>query len=159
MSAGASTAVNGQTNYWCNQIASPPHLLQATNVAGYISWGFHSSLHSDYATNGLVTWSGDSRWWIIETIESNNGQRNSDSGNFLQWFSSNAFGGTDYSNTPVGAVTHVDEPQLPGVNKADIYFGLWASGRSLATCSWESYRPPQGFPLVLQVIGDPLIVK
>jgi hypothetical protein len=28
---------------------------------------------------------------IIETIESNNGKRTSDSGNFIQWFSTSAF--------------------------------------------------------------------
>ena len=35
-------------------ITYPPHLTSATNVAGYISWGFHSSLGNAYATNGSV---------------------------------------------------------------------------------------------------------
>ena len=92
-------------------------------------WRAHSTLGYTYATNGNVIWSGSSGWWIIETIESFNGlRRNSDSGQgfFLQWFSQNAFGGSNYSNTPVGAVSHVYEPGLDHVNDPSPYF--WALG-------------------------------
>ena len=53
-------------------------------------------------------------------------------GDFFMWFSAPAFGGTNYSNTPVGAVTHTDEPGLDYVNDAALYFGLWASGKNFA---------------------------
>ena len=61
---------------------------------------------------------GNSGWWVIETIESYNGQRSYAGlgGLFLRWFSGNAFGGTNYSSTPVGAVSHVDEPGTDNVN-------------------------------------------
>ena len=74
--------------------------------------------------------------------------------NFVQWFSSNAFGGTNYSNTPIGAVTHVEEPSLGGVENSSTYFGLWAANKNLAICAWNS-RQTQYF----QAIGDPLVIK
>jgi hypothetical protein len=51
------------------------HVFSGTNVAGYSSWGQHAGLGGGYATNGLITFSGASCWYIIETIESFNGQR------------------------------------------------------------------------------------
>ena len=73
---------------------------------------------------------------------------------FLQWFSQHAFGGTNYENTPVGAVTHTDEPTLGGLNDASSYFGLWAAGKNFAICAWNS-RKTQYF----QAVGDPLVKK
>src|SRR5271169_2619294 len=87
----------------------------------------------------------NSSWWIIETIESFNGQRvpYSLQGNFIQWFSSIAFGGTNYSNTPVGAVTHTEEPGSPeACENSAIYFGLWAAGKNFAICAWNSRQTP-----------------
>ena len=52
---GTETYSNGVYYY-------PPHLTSATNVAGYISWGFHSSLGNAYATNGSVKWTNNSNW-------------------------------------------------------------------------------------------------
>ena len=83
-----------------------PHLTNAVNVAGYICWGWHSSLGGSYPLD-KVEWSGNSGWWIIRTEESFNGQRG---GQFLMWFSSSAFGGTNYSSTPIGGPTYVNEP-------------------------------------------------
>ena len=94
---------------------------------------------------------GDRRWWIVETVESFNGQRASSSGTFIKWFSSNAFGGTSYSNTPVGAVSYVDEPTAGGVNTAARYFGLWASGKNFGITAWNSRVTPY-----FQAVGDPL---
>jgi hypothetical protein len=85
----------------CGSLAC--HITSGRNVAGYLSWGAHSSLGNDYAINGYVSWSGNSSWYLMQTIESFNGQRQTGQGNFTEWFSSNAFGGTNYSNTPVGA--------------------------------------------------------
>jgi len=72
--------------------------------------------------------------------------------NFIQWFSSNAFGGTNYSNTPIGAVTHVEEPGLPDVENSSVYFGLWETGKNFAICAWNSRQTPY-----FQAVGDPFI--
>ena len=94
-------------------------------MPGYMCWGAHSSLGNGYPVNSnLIPWSGQSAWWIIETIEPYNGWRDTGQGNFTQWFSKTAFGGTNYDKTPVGAVSHTDEPYLGGINDAQIYFGL-----------------------------------
>jgi hypothetical protein len=53
----------------------PCHITIATNVAGYLCWGWHSSLGSSYATNGSIQFFGQSTWYIMETIESFNGIR------------------------------------------------------------------------------------
>jgi hypothetical protein len=139
---------------------NPPQITNAANVAGYISWGFHSALGNIYATtNGSVKWSGNSAWYLIETIESYNGQEYNESGNYIQWFSANAFGGANYSNTPIGAVSNVDEPYLPGNNDSATYFGLWAGGKNFGICAWNSYNPPEVFVHVFQAVGDPFVVK
>jgi hypothetical protein len=101
-----------------------------------------------------VSWQGDSGWWIIETIESYNGQPwGGGMSNFYLWFSSGAFGGTNYSNTPVGAVTHVDEPN-GGWNDPYVYFGLWQAGKNFGMCAWNSQRTAY-----FQAVGDPLVSK
>ena len=130
-----------------------PHLTNATNVAGYICWGEHSSLGQTYAVDGTVKWGTNSAWWIIETIESFNGQRQqvSPMGNFIQWFSTNAFGGTNYSNTPVGAATHVEEP-YGGVETSAVYLGLWAAGKNFSICAWNARNTPY-----FQAVGDPFV--
>ncbi len=146
------------TNGDCtSQLQLPQHqLTNATDVAGYISWGAHSTwLGGFYAVDGKVKWTGNSRWWIIETVESFNGSRQwPQMGHFSQWFSADAFGGTNYMNTPVGAVTHVEEPTLFGVNKADLYFGLWASGKCFGSAAWNSRNTA-----FFQAVGDPFVTK
>jgi hypothetical protein len=105
-----------------------------------------------YPTNGLPSWTGHSGWWIIETIESFNGTRGDPGqGTFLKWFSADAFGGANYMNTPVGAVSHVSEPG-DKINSPDVYFGLWAQGKVFAKCAWIS-RKTQYF----QAVGDPFV--
>jgi hypothetical protein len=131
------------------------HITSGDNVAGYQSGGAHTSLGATYATNGFVRWSGDSGWWVIQTIESFNGQRvPCGQGTFIQWFSANAFGGTNYSNTPVGAVCHTEEPTTSGVNDSRVYFSLWESKKNFAICAWASRKTP-----FFQAIGDPLVTK
>jgi alpha-tubulin suppressor-like RCC1 family protein len=69
--------------------SQPPllHITNAANVAGYMSWGSHSRLGNEYSRFGgvRVQWTGNSSWWVIETIESYNGQRATGQGNFTQW--------------------------------------------------------------------------
>jgi hypothetical protein len=105
-----------------------------------------------FSTNGAVVWSGASSWFIIQTVESGNGQRNTDYGGFFHWFSPLAFGGSAYTNTPAGAVTHVDEPQLFGINDRRLLFGLWAEGKNFGQCAWVS-RVTERF----QAVGDPFV--
>lgn len=132
------------------------HLSSVSNLAGYVSWGVHGGFNSDYATNMEITFGDKSSWYLIQTVESYNGRRvDPGQGTFIKWFSSNAFGGTNFVNTPVGAVTHVEEPGCAClINNSSVYFGLWASGRIFGSCAWTSLRTP-----ALQVIGDPLVVK
>ncbi|PWU15818.1 MAG: hypothetical protein C5B50_14660 [Verrucomicrobia bacterium] len=141
----------------CETAGDLPHATNASNVAGYIGWGAHSSLGNDYPFNGVVQWSGDSGWWIIRTEESYNGERTMyGQGIFLKWYASNAFGGTNYSNTPIGGPTYTDEPGAAATDNA-LFFNLWASHKNLAICSWNSWN------LVsvphLQVVGDPFVTK
>ena len=143
---------NGVAGYTASNATQ---ITNATNVAGYMCWGEHSALGETYAINTNVVWTGHSSWWIIETVESFNGMRGGcNQGNFFQWFSSNAFGGTNYSNTPIGAVSHTEEPQLFGVENSATYFGLWAAGKNFAICAWAS-RNTHFF----QAIGDPFLTK
>lgn len=123
------------------------HLMSGTTLAGYVCWGGNGGLHTNYPFT--VTFSGASRWWAIQTYESYNGVRDnsrSSQGCFLQWFASNAFGGSGYSCTPVCAVTHVDEPTLDGISNSRLYFGGWASGRlgpfvlQIQPRHWEGHR-------------------
>jgi hypothetical protein len=116
-------------------------------------WGGFTTNH---AIDGSIRFFGQSRWYIIETMESYNGQRQQvvPQGSFLKWYASNAFGGTNYSNTPVAAVSHVEEPNLSEVNDAAVYFGLWFGNRTFATAAWQSRRT-----IYLQAVGDPLVTK
>jgi alpha-tubulin suppressor-like RCC1 family protein len=145
---GTEITTNG-TNY------NLAHLTNAANVAGYMSWGGHSSLGEDYAVDGVLRWTGRSTWYVISTIESFNGDINeSGMGNFIQWFSPNAFGGVNYANTPVGGITHVEEPGLPGDDNMQAYFGLWSAGLNFATCAWQARNTPY-----YMVVGDPLVSR
>lgn len=132
------------------------HLLTTcTNISGYMSWGVHGSLPSTYPTDGTLQWSGNSGWWTILTLESFNGQvwQLSPQGNFVGWFSSNAFGGANFSNTPVAAVGNVTEPMMvtAGVN-GEKYFKLWATGKPFGGAVWSTQEA-----LRFQAFGDPFV--
>ncbi len=133
------------------------HITNGVNVAGYMSWGVHGyeyQTNADYALNGTITLNGHSGWWIIETIESFNGQREANGqGNFIKWFSSGAFGGTNYSSTSIAAVCHTDEPFL-GNQNSPAFFSLWEAGKNFGICAWNS-RNTRNF----QAVGDPLVTK
>ena len=138
----------------CETLASMPHLTNAMNVAGYITWGQHSSLGGDYPVNGEVHWSGNSSWWIMRSEESFNGQREAiGQGNFTKWFTSTSFGGTNYSNTPIGGPTYTDEPGA-GATDNSIFFGSWAGGKNLAYCAWNSR-----YTIYFQTVGDPFVTR
>jgi len=114
------------------------------------------------ATNGAYAWwSGQSSWWIIQTMESFNGTRFTPcQGDVNSWFATNAFGGSNYSNTPVGGVSNVDEPALIGNNSPGLYLPLWASGHNLAQAAWISQQSAEPFyQPELQVVGDPFVKR
>jgi alpha-tubulin suppressor-like RCC1 family protein len=142
---------------------SAGHITNGFNVAGFGSWGVHgyfSDTNGGYATNETIQFTGQSDWFVIETGESFNGQRVCGQGNFLSWYASNAFGGTAYSNTPVGAVCNVNEPYEVGLNIPSIYFGGWAAGRIFAYCAWNSFPYDNSAnSMCLQVVGDPFTSK
>ena len=130
-------------------------IIQGTNVAGYYSPGVHNAAFSNtYPVNGQLVFSGNSGWYLLDTDESFNGiaYLSSGQGNFTEWFSSNAFGGTNYSNTPVGAGSNTDEPGSTSCNPQQ-FFGYWAAGRNFAFCAWNS--PNLGGSQYIQAVGDP----
>ena len=139
---------------WADNTNLVGHITNGVNVAGYLSWGDHSALKSDYAIDPTkLKWQGTSGWWIIETIESHNGLPYAGHGDFYMWFDHRGFGGTNYENTPVGAVTHVDEP-WGSWNDPQRYFGLWEGGKNLAICAWNSRLTPY-----FQAVGDPFVTR
>jgi hypothetical protein len=152
--AGASTNSITYTNVNpdCGSLAC--HITTGTNITGYFCWGGHSTLGPNYALTGALHWSGNSSWYLIRTVESFNGRWvEPDMGNFMKWYSENAFGGTNYLNTPVGAVSYTDEPTVNGTADS-VYFGLWQSGKTFAICAWISSGSPH-----LQAVGDPFVTK
>jgi hypothetical protein len=127
-------------------------ITNGVNVAGYVCHGCYSAIGNLFPFFS-VAWEGNSGWWIIETTESYNGLPCAGQSDYWMWFSSSAFGGANYSNTPIGAVTHVDEPGA-NVNNGFLYFGLWEAGKNFAICAWNS-RMTQNF----QAVGDPFVTK
>ena len=71
----------------------------------------------------------------------------------MQWFANTAFGGTNYANTPVAAVTYTDEP-LATANANDVLFQLWSGGNNFAICAWASRKTPY-----YQPVGDPFVKR
>ena len=140
------------------------HITNAWNVAGYASWGAHSALGNEYPYRGPpssdnplpVAWGGASGWWLIDTIESYNGMPGAGQGNYWEWFSTNAFGSTNYDRTPVGAITHTDEPnQFQNLQNLPYpYLGFWAAGKNFAICAWNTRQTPH-----FQAVGDPFVTR
>jgi hypothetical protein len=139
------------------------HILQATNVAGYWSGGTDSGLggpNNSFATNGQVTFSGSSGWFIMATVDSFNGERETGQAGFLTWFATNAFLGTNYSTTPIGAVTHVDEPYTDGEENTYVYYRDWAVGRPFGITAWHALFSNGNYNFKeCAVVGDPFTMK
>lgn len=130
-----------------------PSITRGSNVTGYFTWGFNGGLSADYAVDGTLKFSGNSGWYILQTGESWNGHRSTWQGNFVEWFAKGAFGGVNYENTPVGAVAHTNEPQGPGINRAQ-YFSCFEEGQLFADCAWWSRNTP-----FFMAVGDPLVTR
>ncbi len=154
----------GSVDY--QSFTSPTIITNATNVAGYFSWGCDGSFSNDagFVTNAIA-FTGASDWFLMTTTDSYGGQRVPNDGDmsFLTWYSSNAFHGVNYSYTPVGGVSYVDEPYLLGHINHDVYFGYWAAGKSFVISAWAAAAsstnyPQYGFPTVeFQATGDPFV--
>ncbi|MCR4311260.1 MAG: hypothetical protein NUV54_01690 [Candidatus Taylorbacteria bacterium] len=140
---------------------SENHLSNIHDVLGFMTWGENSDLGGEYMFNGSMQFSGNSSWYLIHTFESYNGQwvhgvtRPDEhfQGNFIKFFSRKAFGGTNYENTPVAAVTHVEEPHLTKTNDPTL-FSCWDSGIPFIYCAWSSRATPY-----FQAVGDPWVAK
>jgi len=132
-------------------------ITNAWNLSGYFSRGFRMLVFgAGYATNGGVRFTGDSKWYVMTTSESYNGRRSClPHGSYVQWTSATAFGGTDYSSTPVGMVLNATEPSVSGMNGVPELFPLWENGRWFALCAWGSIHQPWAFLSV----GDPLVSR
>jgi hypothetical protein len=72
---------------------------------------------------------------------------------YREWFPTNAFGSASYENTPVGAITHTDEPD-GFLNLPYPYLGFWAAGKNFAICAWNTRQTPY-----FQAVGDPFVVR
>jgi hypothetical protein len=146
----------------------PDTIAYATNIAGYYTSGWdggtggHGNDGSVFV-DGTVRFFGNSDWYIMTTIDSFDGHRVTFQAGYLTWFASNAFGGTNYSNTPVGAVTTVDEPGTQGKVAPAVYYGQWAAGKSFAISAWAAQEQGNGIPGVVcfyfQAVGDPFVRK
>jgi hypothetical protein len=146
----SGTNLAGVTNFTTN----------AMNVAGYFTAGYDGGLDdTNMFADGTIQFLGQSGWYIMNTIDSFNGDRTVPTG-FLSWFATNSLGGTNYSNTPVGAVTTVDEPDLQGKVAPAVYYGDWAAGKSFAISAWDAQIQGNGKPgIYFQAIGDPFVRK
>jgi hypothetical protein len=146
----------------------PGFAAEATNVAGYFTcgWDCDGAFTPEFATNGAIQFFGDSGWYIMATIDSYSGQRmpllNTNQWSFLTWFATNSFGGTNYSNTAVGAVSYVDEPGGQyGEVATSVYYGDWAAGKSFGISAWAAQVWAEAGPpyevYECQVVGDPFV--
>jgi hypothetical protein len=135
--------------------------LVATNVAGYYTPGWDGGIaDSNMFVDGTIKFFGQSGWYIMDTIQSFDGQRTTFQASYLTCFASNAFWGTNYSNTPVGAVTTVNEPGILGKVSSSVYYGQWAVGKSFAISAWAAQVAGNGSPgSYFQAVGDPFVKK
>ncbi len=156
-SAGPDNSVADHIGTFTSTIHSLPN-----SVAGYWSWGGHSSLTGNYplATPAnepyRVRFAPGNGWYIIQTSESYNGFRNLAYGfqaSFTYWFAATAFGGSGYNNTPIGAFVNAKEPGRYG-NYPSIAFSLWARGKAFGTCVANSYANSTAIG-----VGDPLVAR
>lgn len=151
----------GVSSNWLNYTClSTDPIRYGTNLAGYMSrgsygWGPYFNLAVVEPTP-RVQFKGNSEWYIMATVESYNGRRETShqQADYAELFWSGSFGRTNYQATPVGTVGHVHEPIGYNVNDPVRYFGLWQRGHNFAFCAWRSQRTP-----VMVATGDPLVKR
>lgn len=145
---------SAQVEFSANQV-----IVAATNLAAYYSRGCHNGVWTNdtiYPIDGALVFRGQSKWYAMVTDESYSGLRGpTGTSCYIDWFASNAFGGSSYSSVPIGAFTQVDEPGTLEANTS-IFFGYWATGKTLSCAAWDSFYfgNPSRY---LQVVGDPFV--
>jgi hypothetical protein len=111
-----------------------PSIVQADNVTFYRNWGYYA-----FGQNWPVTnpkFGGHSGWFLVASIESFSGiYGHATHGDPVDAFAAEAFGGTDYSNTPVGWIGHTAEPGLGGIHTKHLG-ERWAQGYTFAEAAW-----------------------
>ena len=111
----------------------------AANPTAYAGWGvlnwYWTPPDPDWANNGNVTFTGKASWWVGMTNESYNGVYGSYMGDPTDFFADNAFGGANYSNTPICFTVHTAESTLGGCENSS-YFDRWARGWSSLEAAW-----------------------
>jgi hypothetical protein len=129
------------------------YITTGVNLAGFVSWMANGGRSYLDPLNGNLKWGGNNNWYIMTTVESFNGMASplSPQSTYLEWFQANAFGGSSYSNIPVGAVGQVWEPGLGGVANSG-FLSLWQRGWPFIECAWQSRATPYFI-----AFGDPLI--
>jgi hypothetical protein len=148
----------------------PGYVANATNVAGYYTCGLdcNGGNWANYAINSNIVFNGKSGWYIMSATDSYNGETppmgNSGQWSFVTWFSSNSFGSpNNYTNTPVGAAVHVQEPgNVFNEENRIVYFGDWAAGCSFAVSSWNAFILSSDFSgnyYECAAVGDPFVTK
>jgi autotransporter-associated beta strand protein len=124
--------------------ASGPVISTAEDPIAYGSWGQHAPMRSGGTDAwpvpkgtepSVVTFTGNASWWIGMSIESFNGIYGDYMGDPTEFFAANAFGGTNYSSTPVCFAVHTSEPTYGGCTQAE-YFEGWARGWSSLEAAW-----------------------
>jgi hypothetical protein len=145
-----TVSADDYTIHWPN---SQPAITNVANPTAYTSWGVHSgTLTSNWPDNGQVTFTGNAGWWIGTSVESYNGVYGDDMGDPTKVFAAMAFGGTNYSNTPICWVGSTAEPGGKWSGNS-AYFDRWAKGSSPLEAAWSSitYAPGSSTAYILAV--------
>ena len=144
-------------------------VTKATNVAGYYTCS-EDCVTTNCATNavnGVIQFYGQSTWYVISTTDSYNGLLtngyNSAQWRYVTWFCSNSFGSpNNYTNTPVGAVVHVQEPggnPASSTENRSVYFGDWAAGWTFGISAWNSFLDNYLPADRCAAVGDPFVSR
>ena len=115
-------------------------ITSVTNPTAYGTWGSDGGqLLPTFPIDGSVKFSGKAGWWLGMSVESFDGvyggNQTMSQSDPTEWFASNAFGGTNYSNTPICFVGNTQEPLISGCVWAP-YFGDWSKGWSTSEAAW-----------------------
>jgi hypothetical protein len=136
---------------------TPERCIGCNGIAAYVSWGIWGFEHGDWTQT--MSFLDGCNWYIMSAVESWNGQWGNAQGltrdwqyTFHRWLESNAFRGTNYRSTPVGALSHTAEPGQVCSIAFDTCFRLWSQGKPFALCVWNAAALS-----VVQATGDPLV--
>ena len=121
----------------------------------FANWGIYTFSVNNWPLNADIIFSGKSNWWLGMSVESYSGVYGQSHGDPEDLFAATAFGGTAYSNTPIGFVCHTAEPTMSGINTL-YYAERWAMGWNAAECAWVSI---DGTHPHLLYVGYPFVMR